>query len=69
MIRCLVRCVPMLVFLPIALAQNSPSGGPAMTTPQFGSTPRWRKKPAYFKTTIKIHTAHSLTRFSKRLAD
>ena len=36
MIRYLVRCVPMLVFLPIALAQNSPSGGPAMTTPQFG---------------------------------
>jgi len=36
MIRCLVRCVPMLVFLPIALAQNSPSGGSAMITPQFG---------------------------------
>src|SRR5260370_2602692 len=40
MIRYLVRCVPMLVFpmlvfLPIAFAQNSPPGGPAMKTPQF----------------------------------
>src|SRR3989441_7040973 len=35
MIRYLVRCLPMLVFLPIALAQNSPPGGPAMTTPRY----------------------------------
>lgn len=35
MIRYVVRCVPMLVFLPIALAQNSPPGGPAMKTPQY----------------------------------
>lgn len=36
MIRYLVRSVPiMLVFLPMALAQNSPPGGPAMPTPQY----------------------------------
>ncbi len=35
MIRYVVRCIPMLVFLPIALAQNSPPGGPAMPTAQF----------------------------------
>lgn len=40
MIRYLVRCVPilvfpMLVFLPIAFAQNSPLGGPAMKTPEY----------------------------------
>src|SRR5882762_4020620 len=34
MIRYL-RCVPMLVLVPIALAQNSPPGGPAMTTPRY----------------------------------
>ena len=35
MIRYVVRCIPTLVFLPIALAQNSPPGGPAMPTAQF----------------------------------